>query len=51
MMITSDIVRIKKLDDNIQIENELKKIGIEPLRWAVVKVLDDEFLISVSYVK
>lgn len=49
-MITSDIVKIKKTDDNAQIENELKKIGIEPLRWAVVKVLDDELLISVSYV-
>lgn len=50
-MITSEIVRIKKLDDNIQIENELKEIGIEPLRWAIVKVLDSELLISVSYVK
>ena len=49
IMITSEIVKIKFVKDNTLIEAELKKLGIEPLRWAVVAVEKDELLISVSY--
>lgn len=35
--------------DNKYIEQELLKIGITPLRWAIVKVDCDKLEISVSY--
>ncbi len=48
-MIKSEIVRINFSNDNALIERELEKLGIRPLRWAVVKVLESELLISVSF--
>ena len=48
-MIVSEIVEIKKCKDNIDIENALKSLGIDPIRWAVVEVLEDKFNVSVSY--
>lgn len=48
-MITSEIIKIKYVNDNALIERELEKLGIRPLRWAVVKVLESELLISVSF--
>lgn len=52
-MILSEEFKIKKIDNlsSNYIESELKKIDIEPLRWAIVEVLDDDFIVSVSYEK
>ena len=48
-MVKSEIVKIKYTQDIEKIESELKKDGIEPLRWAIVAVEDEELLISVSF--
>jgi hypothetical protein len=48
-MITSKIIKIKYTNDNLVIEQELKKLGIEPLRWAVVNSNDNELTLSVSF--
>ncbi len=48
-MIKSDLIKIPFTNDNIEIENTLRLKGIEPLRWAVVKVDKNEITISVSY--
>ncbi len=50
-MVVSDVIKIKFLQDNLLIENELKSLGIDPLRWAVVDVQEDFILVSVSYIK
>lgn len=50
-MITSDFIKIKYVNDDILIEHELQNLGIEPLRWSVAAVLEEELLISVSYIK
>lgn len=48
-MVKSEVIKIKYTNDNNVIENELRSMGIEPLRWAVVSVEKDELLISVSF--
>jgi len=48
-MITSEIIKIDFTNDNEVIEQELQKLGIDPLRWAVVEVNKNELTISVSY--
>lgn len=48
-MITSKMLKLNFTNDSKKIENELKALGIEPLRWAVVSVNDEFLLISVSY--
>lgn len=48
-MITSNLIKIKFTTDIDEIEKELFLLGIEPLRWAVVKVSETELTISVSY--
>ncbi len=50
-MVTSEIIKIKYTNDNSVIENTLKSMEIDPLRWAVVAVQDDKLILSVSYVK
>lgn len=52
-MILSEEFKIKKTDNlsSNYIESELEKIGIEPLRWAIVDVLNDGFVVSASYEK
>lgn len=50
-MIVSEVVEIEKIPDNTEIENALKKEGIEPLRWAIVEVTESSYKISVSYAK
>ena len=42
----SQIVKIKKVNDNILIEKELKRLGYNPIRWAVVRVEEDKLYIS-----
>lgn len=50
MEIISKLVKIKASFpiDNLVIENELKKLGIEPLRWAIVEVNQDVLTISLA---
>lgn len=48
-MIKSEIVKIKYTNDNLEIESELKKMGIEPLRWAIVAIENDKLILSVSF--
>ena len=33
------------------IENELNKLGIDPIRWAIVKISKEFFTIDTAYVK
>ena len=51
-MIKSDIIKINKIEnfDDIYIENEMKKLNINVIRWAVVDVSDNDICISVSYI-
>lgn len=50
MEITSKLVEIEAdlPVDNDFIEKKLKKMGIEPLRWAVVKVNENSLTISLA---
>ena len=50
-MIKSKTVNIKKLDnfDNLYIENELKKLNFDVVRWAVIEVGDDFLKLSISF--
>ena len=50
IMITTQTLKIEYTNDDEKIENALKALGIEPLRWAVVGIYDNEMDISVSYV-
>ncbi len=50
IMITTETIKIEYTNDDEKIENALKTLGIEPLRWAVVGVYDNEIDISVSYI-
>ncbi len=50
-MIKSKNIKIQKIEnfDNLYIEQELKNLGLDIVRWAVI-ALDEEFLtVSVSY--
>lgn len=50
-MIISESVKLK-LTKNVStkyIEKELEKIGINPLRWAIVSVEKENYIISVAY--
>lgn len=53
MSIVSEILDIKNNGNpsTEYIESELKKHGIEPLRWAIVKISNDFFTINVAYDK
>lgn len=53
MEITSEIINIKNNGEPTTeyIENELKKMGIDPLRWAIVKISKDFFTINIAYAK
>ena len=50
-MIKSEIVKINYTNDNTVVESELKKMCINPLRWAIVAIENEEMLISVSFDK
>jgi hypothetical protein len=50
-MIKSETVKIQKPKnfDNLYIEQELKNLGFDVVRWALIEI-DDKFLtVSVSY--
>lgn len=53
MSIVSEIVNIKNNGNPTTeyVEKELKKLGIIPLRWAIVKIGNDFFTINVAYDK
>jgi len=50
-MIISDNIKINKVENlsTEYIENELKKVGIEPIRWAITKVEENTITITLSY--
>ena len=50
-MITTKEIQIAKVSNltSSYIEDELNKLNIVPLRWAIVKSLDESFVLSVSY--
>ncbi len=52
-MITTEQFELKKVDNltSSYIEEELKKNNIEPLRWAIVSVNPDKYIVSVAYEK
>ena len=53
MSIVSEIIDIKNNGNPTTeyVEEELKKQGIIPLRWAIVKIGNDFFTINVAYDK
>lgn len=53
MSIVSEIINIKNNGNpsTEYIETELKKLGIDALRWAIVKISNDFFTINVAYDK
>lgn len=48
-MIISKMIDLEFTNDSKKIENELKKRGIDPLRWAVVDASDEKLILSVTY--
>ena len=49
--IISKTIKIKsdKMPPNADfIENEIKKLGFEPIRWAIVEINDKELTINIS---
>ena len=52
-MITTENFRIDKIQDltSDYVEVELKKISVEPLRWAIVDEGDTFWVVSASYEK
>ena len=53
MQIISELINISNNGNpsDEYIENELKKMGIKPLRWAIVKISKDSFTINCAYDK
>ena len=51
MQIESKIVNIPYINNvsTEYVEDELKKLGINPLRWAIVKADDKNFTISCAF--
>lgn len=52
-MILTDEVKIKTIKNlsSEYIETELKKMGFDVLRWAIVSYDDDFYYLNISYVK
>lgn len=51
-MIKSENIKIKKIDcfDNLYIEQELKNLGLDIVRWAIVEIDKNTLTLSVSYI-
>ena len=51
-MILSKNIKIKKIEnfDNLYIEQELKNLGLNIVRWALITVDDNSLTVSVSYI-
>jgi hypothetical protein len=52
-MISTVEVKIKKVDDlsSIYIENELKKMGYDFLRWAITSYDKENYILNVAIVE
>ena len=52
-MITTEEIEIPKTENLTSgyIEKELAKLDIAPLRWAIVEVRQDSYILSVSFEK
>ncbi len=50
-MIKTELVKIPKTNDvsTEYVENELLKREIDPIRWAIVEVESENFVVSVSF--
>lgn len=48
-MIISKMIDLEFTNDSAEIENELKNMGIDPLRWAVVDANEEKLILSVTY--
>ena len=50
-MITTKNIELPKVQDlsSEYIEQELANLNIEPLRWAIVKVTDSHYVLTVSF--
>ena len=50
-MILTDEFKINKTKnlESSYIQNELSKLGIKPLRWAIVDVTDEQYILTVSH--
>ena len=50
-MITTKNIELPKIQDlsSEYIDQELEKLDIKPLRWAIVKVTDTRYTLTVSY--
>lgn len=50
-MILTDQFEINKIENltSSYIEDELVKLNIVPLRWAIVEVTTEKYILSVSY--
>lgn len=51
MKITTNNFEIKKTDNltSLYIETELAKVGVVPLRWAIVEENSNVYTVTVSY--
>lgn len=51
-MIKSENIKIKKIEnfDNLYIEQELKLLGFDVVRWAVIAVDEEYLTVSISYI-
>ena len=51
-MIKSKNVKIKKIEnfDNLYVVQELKALGLDIVRWALIAVDEDCLTVSVSYI-
>ena len=51
MNITSKLIKIEKskINDKNSIENEIKALGINPIRWAIVNVDNKCLTINVAH--
>lgn len=48
-MIVSKIFEIPKTELNYKIEQNLRKTGIDPIRWAIIDVREYSYKIIVSF--
>ena len=50
-MISTKTIKLNKPNqlDNLWIEKQLSELSIDFIRWAIVKITNDEIILSVSY--
>lgn len=52
-MVVSEVLKFDRINnfDNLYIEKQFTKLGISPVRWAIVDIDDLYIFVSVSYEK